>query len=261
MENKLNTMTRDLKNTVANRNVYFLWSGGNDSNLLLRILRSSNFANLCNLNIVTIPFPDHVYDEAKINATKDILTKQNLNFHLLHTKENIADSVPYAKACLFCKEIRRKRFLEYYLPLQKEGDLIITGHNLADLMSYYIELCIMQLRLEKSESEDNRFLEVTNKWLKSYITNESIEIYRPLINFSQTEISKLLDDTELMQFEITITAQKCYWLNQRKRLLQDYMVNADIVSNYEKCFSLLQSNFRIPKPEEFWKLPFDTYLM
>ena len=256
-------MTNDLAQSIiatANqRNVYFLWSGGNDSNFLLRTILKYDINSVCKLKVVTIPFPQHVYSPEKMRDNVNFFADLNIDFQALNTEEQINDSVPYSKACLFCKTIRRARFLEYYEPLQKKDDLIITGHNLSDLMSYYAELCIFQLD-KTSVSREERFLEVTNKFLRIYRTEFETDIFRPLIDMSNVSIQRQLDCvTE--EDSIEITTQKCYWADQRKRLLQEYFTKANILSDFETVKRLLEVNFSMPSIEEFRKLPFDTYLV
>ncbi len=259
---KVDNLVQSMKQKMSNRNVYFCWSGGDDSNLLLRIILNACINNLCNFTIITILFPQHAYSEEKLNNSIDFFKKQNINIQILKTEAKIDNSVLYTDVCPICKSIRRTRFLEYYMSIHKEGDLILTGHNLSDLMSYYIELCIFQLNFKSSTTIENRFLEVNNKFLQSYQAEDNIENFRPMLNLSHLEIQELLLSGPLStSLPLEIMSQKCYWINQRKRLLQDYFVKSNVSSDFSSVKKLLINNFRMPSLEEFKKLPFDTYLM
>lgn len=254
------SLSKAIINKLNGRNVYFLWSGGDDSNLLLRFFLYGKVSLNCNFTIITIPFPQNAYSEEKIEQCAGFLQSRNIRIEILKTETKIQEDIPYTEACGICKEIRRSVFLKYYKTLKADNDLIITGHNLSDLMSYYIELCVKQMDMHTGGASRERFLEVTNKFLSSYMAEDGIEIFRPLLNVSQSEVFELLADFPAAK-PLEIMSQKCFWMNQRKRLLQEYFAKLNIVSDYDSVFPLLKKNFGMPGLEEFRSLPFDTYLV
>ena len=257
---KYNTLLKSLRQKITNRNIYFFWSGGDDSNLLLRIFLHEELNKDCDLNIIVIPFPQHCYAIDNIISCKEFFAIHKIKVEFLQTEAQIDKNINPANACLLCKSIRRSRFLDYYLPIQQSGDLIITSHNLSDLMSYYIELCTVQLDIKKRDSYRLRYLEVSNKFLASYQTENDTELFRPMLTFSQVEIRKFLSLPMCTNYPLEIILQKCFWANQRKRLLQDYFVKADIVSDFNEVYKLMSNDFGVPTTDEFRTLPFDTYL-
>jgi len=252
-----NELQQSLKNSIIGKRMYFLWSGGDDSNLLMKIILDFKLYENCDLTVVTIPFPQHAYSEVTIKACIEYLSRLGIDFKLLRTDKEIPHDINYADACPMCKIVRREKFIEFYLPQKKDGDIIITGHNLSDLMSYYVELCIMQLK--PKNLFHNRFLEVSNKFLRTYDAEDGIKIHRPLLDCGEPEINSFL--LENSYHEIQIISQKCFWLNQRKRLLQEYFVKASITSSFDHVKELFEKNFSFPNLKEFRSLPFDTYLV
>ena len=261
MQLEIDSLLITIKEKLSDRNVYFLWSGGDDSNLLLKIFLSFNIDTFCNLNVITIPYPAHVYSETKLEQCKDHFKGRKINYQILKTNYVDEVDITYKNACSVCKVIRRKAFLDYYLSVRKENDLIVTGHNLSDLMAYYIELCIDQMNMQTNLNRNNRFLEVTSKFLQSYQAEDNIEIFRPMIYLSQPQVQELLLNPFSQGIQLEIMQQKCKWLNQRKRLLQDYFKKANVVSSYETVCKLLTQNFTMPSLDDFRKLPFVTYLV
>jgi len=253
-----NELQQSLKDFISGKRVYFLWSGGDDSNLLMKIILDFNLYKECNLTVVTVPFPQHVYSEMKIEKCTHYLSELGIDFKLLYTKKEISQDINYTDTCPTCKIIRREKFLEYYLPQKKDGDTILTGHNLSDLMSYYVEQCIIQLELHNISSS-NRFLEISNKFLRTYDAGNGLYIHRPLLDFSENEIHSFF--IENVHSQIQILSQKCIWSAQRKRLLQEYFVKANIISSFGHVKNLFEKNFGIPSLDEFRNISFETYLV
>ena len=212
------------------------------------------------MSIVTIPFPQHVYNVSKLSSCGQFFEKLNIKYFPLPSS-HIDYGMPHSEACEICKVARRSSFVNYYTPLRQDNDVIITAHNLSDLMAYYLELTVEALSFQKNEKSQNRMLEMTNKFLPSYTTELGTEITRPLLDFSQQEIHQILSGGVLDNDELKIISNKCIWSNQRKRLLQDYFVKSEVVSSFSVVNELLIKNFSMPTTNDFMQLPYDTYLM
>ena len=261
IEIKTSKMLDELAAKIDNRDVYFLWSGGEDSTALLKLLIEAELHRKCRLMIVTIPFPQHVYYRENLSICKSYFEDLNIVFNVLYTNSFIDYATQHSKACEECKIARRTEFLGFYTPLCKKNDVIVTAHNLSDLMAYYVELMIERLSLEMWKQKSNRMLEVTNKFFKSYITERGVELYRPMLCFSQQEIKRVISHKTFDAGKMNIVENKCLWADQRKRLLQEYFAKSGIVSDYSVVFKLLHDNFAIPTVNEFRELSFDTYLV
>jgi len=261
MTSKINKLLEISQHEVMNKNVLYFWSGGNDSSLLLRMFLHENIMKYCRLTIIVIPFPQHCYSTENFNMTLEYFKGKGIDVKFLATESKIDENIPYSDACPLCKRIRRDRFLEYFNPIVEQGDVIITGHNLSDLMSYYIEMHIMNLKHESQELYHNRYLEVSNKFLQSYIAENDVVIFRPLLHLLQSEVNETLKNPLYANYPLEIITKDCFWGNQRKRLLQDYFFKASVEPTFDSVYALMSEKFGIPSLSDFRTLPFDTYLL
>jgi tRNA(Ile)-lysidine synthase TilS/MesJ len=260
-QGKLDRLIVDAHNVLCDKNVYFLWSGGDDSTALLKVLIDSEIYRSCVFRVITIPFPQHVYYKDKLASCVDFFDSRGIEYVVLHPTSKIDYAIRYSEACGVCKTARRNEFLDYYSNLKKKGDIIITAHNLSDLMSYYVELVINRLSIGIVSENSERFLEVTNKFIGQYETEIGSSIYRPFLSLSQLEIQDINKEMNYDNGKMNIIEKKCFWSNQRKRLLQEYFIKSNVMSSYDMVTTMLNKSFTFPMIEDFKKLPFETYLV
>ena len=257
---KIQDLRKNSTDKLKGRDVYFLWSGGEDSTALLKMLIEFDIQTLCNMTIVTIPFPQHVYYYEHLSKAQEYLEKLGFNVAILYAKRHDF-ALPYSEACGVCKIMRRTMFMDYYSSQKKNNDIIITAHNLYDLMSYYTEMAITNMSVEEIPQQKERKLEVTNKLLESYITEVGTELFRPMIYFTQPEIQQILGCRKFDNGKLSIVENECLWANQRKRLLHDYFQKAKIISDFTTVYKLFSDSFGIPSNCDFQALPYETYLV
>ena len=256
MQNKLK---QSLVNNLSNKNVVLFWSGGFESTFLLEFVIKHKIYKLCNMTVLCVAFPQEIYVDSRIEALKDYTAKIGINVVVLKPQQTIPHDYPYTEACGVCKVIRREIILQYLnsaSSLQNSETIFMTGHNLDDLASYTLELIAKKFDADTKENR-KRLLECANKFHETFRYSENVVLYRPLFDKSIRALLPLKEDVEPLK----ITSKKCYWINQRKRILQGYIEKSNIDLSYVKVKSVFLQHFDMPSDKEFQSIPFDTYLM
>jgi len=201
-------------------------------------------------------FPQDVYDERKIENCKEFFKEHHCKITILKTNEIIDKNVPYNKGCLLCKDIRRTLINKFILENNIKNSLFITGHTSLDLLSYYIEMMIK--KTYKKDINKQRYLEVSNKFYEFYQFKNGIKLFRPLTKISYMDIDSYILDYEN---SLSIIKQDCYWIHQRKRLIQKYIRQEELQINPDTIIEKYKQDFRIPSEQEFNSIPIEIYLL
>ena len=248
-----------IKSFVSGKNIVLLWSGGFESTYLLKQMIKHEIFKYCNLEVLSILFPADIYDEAKTGAAQRYLNSLGIRTKFIKPDKNIdKDSVPYFKACPICKDVRREAINSYIASRQGEELVFMTGHNLDDVSSYLLEN-IVNYTGNRLEQRRARLLETSNKFFESFRYSDTLLIYRPLLKYNKSELEKHsfgeLDDT------FSVTKAKCYWINQRKRVLQNYIDQSGAQPDFDRVLEVYNRLFVMPDESDFRTLGFDTYLL
>lgn len=253
-------IAKEISEQIEGKRVALFWSGGFESNYLLKLMLENELYKLCSLEVVSILFPQDVYDREKMGRVKQWLRSHNIGAHFYYPETVMErDISSYGSACLKCKSVRREA-IHTFLESQKKNSpmILMTGHNVDDVASYMLENIAVTLDCGKIANR-SRFLETTNKFLPVFEHCDSLTVFRPLLRYSK----KLLEQDSFGQwdewlFDITV---KCYWANQRKRILQHYLTTSGIEPNFDRAYSAFLKLFSLPTIEEFRTLPIEIYLM
>lgn len=252
-------LKKSLVNNLADKNVILFWSGGFESTFLLEFVIKNKIYEICQMTVLCVAFPQEIYVDSRIEALREYSKKINIKIVVLKPQEVISHDYPYAKACGKCKEIRREIILQYLNEAvfnQNAETVFMTGHNLDDLASYTLELIAKRFN-KAPEDNRHRLVECTNKFFETFRYSDEIVFYRPLFDKSVKELALIKEDNEALK----ITNKKCYWINQRKRILQEYIGKSEIDLSYENVKAVFLQYFDMPNDEEFRSISFDTYLM
>lgn len=253
-------ISKEISEKITDKNVVLFWSGGFESTYLLKQILQSKLYNNCSLDVISILFPRDIYDYDKVESVKEALSKRGIGVHFFYP-ETVMDKKAelYSVACLKCKTVRREVIHEYLKNTYKnEPRILITGHNLDDLASYLLENITVKLDLTKAENK-TRFLETTNKFCELFKFSEDYTLYRPLTRYTKCELEQ--NRFGELDKQLAVIKEKCYWSNQRKRLLQYYLRTSGVLPDYDRTLDTFNMLFTMPNDEEYRELPVETYLM
>lgn len=256
---KYKLISEDIESFVRGKKIVLLWSGGFESTYLVKEIISHGIYKICDLEVFSILFPEDIYDEEKMDDAENYLKSLGIKTCFVSPAKRIdRDSVPYNKACPICKEIRREAINNYLASRSGEKLVFMTGHNLDDVSSYLLENTVNYIG-NSIEQRRARQLETSNKFYRVFNYSDTLSIYRPLLRYTKIELEKqsfgVLDDT------FSVTKAKCYWINQRKRVLQNYIEQSGVTPDFDKTLEVYKSLFELPREEDFRALGFDTYLL
>lgn len=258
-----NSLLTDIRNHIEGKHAVLFWSGGYDSTFLYNLFIKNRLYNVADLSIVIIRCPQEIYDGKRVKKALDFLSLLPVRVYCFEPQEEIAADIEFSKACSVCKRIRRTAILKALEDIRSKATdgkeiLLVTGHNLDDLASYYLENVTYGLD-KNSDKYRERFIETANKLFPVFDYGDNLKIYRPLIKFTKKQMLEIFSDSE--NAELTLCNKKCRWLRQRKRLLQEYLSATDVRLDYNLIEKNFKSRFVMPTDDEFKSLPVVTYLL
>lgn len=241
---------------LLKRRAVLFWSGGTESTCLMDAAIKQKLYEICDLTVLMVTFPQELYPKQRIDELKRFLGGYPIHTVILTPEAAIPPEIPYASACGVCKSIRRGVIAGHLDGmLSRDGEtVLITGHSLDDLASYTLELIAAQFQRNGAGGRD-RFLECVNKFHEFFWYSDKIAFYRPLARIAKQELRPVEDGP------LNVIHEKCYWSNQRKRILQSYFESSGIMLSYDRVKDVFLRNFNMPDDDEFRGLPYDTYLM
>ncbi len=256
-------LMKNICDQIKGKHTVLFWSGGYDSTFLFDLFIKSRLYDITDLYIVIIRCPQEIYDESRIKEAVDLLSLLPVHVYCYEPQEKIKNDIEFTKACSVCKHIRRSVIIEAIADIKlnvndSKAIILVTGHNLDDLVSYYLENVTYSLD-KNSDKYRERFIESTNKVFPIFDYSERIKIFRPLIRLTKNQMLKIFSDNDYA--DLKICNKKCRWLRQRKRLLQEYLSGINIQFDFDLIVKKFNTEFIMPTMEEFRSLPVVTYLM
>ena len=252
-------IAQDIIDYSKNKKIVLLWSGGFESTYLLKLFLSEKIYECCNLDVLSVIFPQDVYNIEKVHQSQEYLRSLGVNTSFIIPDIEIdKDAVAYTKACLVCKDIRRAIINKYIQDHAGESLSFVTGHNLDDLISYLLENIVTILE-GNFEKKYNRYLETANKFVACFPYSESSIIFRPLLQFTKMSLQE--DCFGELDQVFSVCEKECYWSKQRKRIFQLYLSQAERRFGFSKTQEMFKKIVGNPSLSDFRVLPFETYLL
>ena len=256
-------LLKNICDYIKGKHTVLFWSGGYDSTFLYSLFIENKLYNITDLSIVVIRCPQEIYNEPRIKQTLEFLSGLPVRVYCREPQESLNSDIEFSKACSVCKRIRRSAISQIISEIELNATdgkeiVLLTGHNLDDLASYYLENVAYSLG-ENAEKYRERFIESVNKVFPVFDYSDRIKIFRPLTALSTSKMLEIFSDNEYSG--LTLCDKKCRWLKQRKRLLQEYLSGINVQMNYDLIVKKFNAEFVMPTMEEFRSLPVVTYLM
>jgi|SRR3972149_6307155 len=247
-----------------NCKVIVCWSGGKDATTLLSLMaeykkKVRNFP----LTALMVPYPKTIV--RKEHQEETIKYWENLGVQVEILDHNYPDpgTFPKQEICPKCKEIRRNVLVEQYFQYcDLSKTIIATGHTSWDLAAYIIELTISRLASGSASSEIGsyeRYLEVMNKFLPVFHFKNGPTLIRPLLRLGDDDVFRVILEKRI-PFPFSFIPDPCPWRKQRKRVFQNYFQEIELKFDIENLNKYVREVFKIPKSEEYHKLPYYSFL-
>ena len=257
-----NNIVNQIKDQLRDKLVVLFWSGGYESTLLLHLVVKHKIYNLCNLHVITVQCPHDIYRQKLNKEWLDVLQNKIVWHNIMPTK-TIPKDIEYRKACNVCKNIRRECITQQLEVIKQNNPnreiLLVTGHNLDDVASYYFENALYCLDKETYAKKHNRILETTNKLYPIFRYDQTYTFFRPLSFYTKNQLLHVFSEKD--HDDNTLCFKQCFWINQRKRLLQRYLNDSNVPLDFEQVKQAFLRNTQLPNMEEYSTLPLETYLM
>jgi len=251
---------KSILNTLSDKNVLMLFSGGKDSSLALDFLLRSKKKFGFDFKVHAGACPVHRYPAKEKERIESYWDKRGVNiiwYDMIETDEYLENA---PNPCVACQKLR-KRLLKSGLT-SSIGDwsrlCIIINHSLWDIVSYSIEHILDDLFSNSVKPGNNkRFTETAQRFYPLLKMKEGYTVFRPMIRYNSDDILKAIKEADIPTLSIP-----CKFKEFRpKRILERYYQKMGIYFDYDKVFDFARESLDLPDIATYTSIDKDEYLL
>jgi len=254
---------KSILNTLSDKNVLMLFSGGKDSSLamdfLLRAKKEFGFdfkahAGAC---------PVHRYPDKEKKRIESYWDKRGVNiiWHDMIETDEYLENAP--NPCVACQKLRKKLLKSSLTSSIEDWSrlFIIINHSLWDIVSYSLEYMLSGL-FSNSDHQVNsknnqRFMETAQRFYPLLKMKEGYTVFRPLIKYNSDDIQAVIKEAGIPTLSIP-----CKFREFRpKRILERYYQKMEIRFDYDKVFDFARRSLSLPDITTYTSIDRDEYLL
>ena len=247
-------------NTLSDKDVLLLFSGGKDSSLAMDFLVRAKKEFGFDFNAHTGACPVHRYPAKEKERIESYWDKRGVPilWHDMIETDEYLENAP--NPCVACQKLRKKLLKSGLTSTIQEWSrlIIIINHSLWDLVSYSIENILDDLFSNSGEPGNNkRFLETTQRFYPLLKMKEGYTVFRPLIKYNSDDIQEVIKEASIPTLSIP-----CKFREFRpKRILERYYQKMGICFDYDKVFNFAKRSLGLPDITTYTSIDMDEYLL